>query len=116
MRTVIANAFSVNMLKQDTMLFFAQIDLETAKYYVNTIPECSAAYSVYSVYSIVGHQATADLLSAKLGCNVSFNRENYKKEKDDRIIVCLPAQRLDEGQILSVEELNRINVKFWLIK
>ena len=107
MRTVIANAFSVNMLKQDTMLFFAQITLDMARFYINDNGK---------VYSIIGHQSTADLLSAKLGFNVPLNRENYKKEKEDRIIVCLPFQRLEDGQILSIEELNRINVKFWLIK
>ena len=110
MRTVIANAFSVNMLKHDTILFFAQIDLETAKYYINENGDSNV------VYSVVGHQAAANLLSVKLGREVPYNRENYKKEKEDRIIVCLPFQRLEDGQILSIEELNRINVKFWLIK
>ena len=107
MRTVIANAFSVNMLKQDSMLFFAQITLDMARFYINDSGK---------IYSIVGHQGTADLLSAKLGCKVEFNRENYKKEKDDRIIVCLPNKRLEEGKVLSREELSQINVKFWLIK
>ena len=107
MRTVISNAFSVNMLKQDTMLFFAQITLDIATFMVNDSGK---------IYSIVGHQATADLLSAKLGCLVPLNRENYKKEKDDRIIVCLPSKRLEEGKVLSLEELEQIDIKFWVIK
>ena len=107
MRTVIANAFSVNMLKQDSMLFFAQITLNIAMFMISDSS---------NIYSIVGHQSTADLLSAKLGCDIPLNRENYKKEKDDRIIVCLPDTRLKEGEVLSKEELSRINVKFWLIK
>ena len=107
MRTVIANAFSVNMLKSDTMLFFAQITLDIARFYINDSGK---------IYSIVGHQATADLLSTKLGYPVPFNRDNYKKEKDDKIIVCLPNKRLEEGQVLSKEELSQIDVRFWLIK
>ena len=107
MRTVIGNAFSVNMLKNDAMLFFAQITLDMARNFVNDNG---------GIHSIVGHQATADLLSVKLGCPVPLNRENYKKEKDDRIIVCLPNKRLEEGKILSAEELSQIEVKFWLIK
>jgi hypothetical protein len=55
-------------------------------------------------------------LSAKLGCPIALNRENYKKEKADRIIVCLPDRRLEEGKVLSNEELSRIGVKFWLVK
>ncbi len=107
MRTIIANAFSVNMLKHDAMLFFTQIDLEIAKF---------IAHDDGDVHSIVGHEATANLLSVKLELEVPYNRENYRKEKDDRIIVCLPNKRLEEGKILSVEELLQIDVKFWLIK
>lgn len=107
MRNVISNAFSVNMLKGDALLFFSQIKLSDVKFYLEEGDE---------IYSIVGHQCTADLLSAKLGIEVKYNRENYKKEKNDQIIVCLPSRRLDEGQVLSLDELNQIDVKFWLIK
>ena len=105
-RTVLANAFSVNMLKHDGYYFFAKIDLEMAIYFV---------YNA-EVFSIIGHQSTAYLLSAKLGIPVEANRINYVKQKGDRIIVCLPAQRLEEGKILTLEELNKIEIKFWLVK
>ena len=104
-RNVIANAFSVNMLKGDSMLFFSQADLETVKHYI----------SEGEIHSIVGHQSTADLLSAKLGVKIELNRENYKKERTDSLIVCLPSKRLDEGQVLSKEELEKIDIKFWII-
>ena len=105
MKTVISNAFSVNMLKSDALLFFSQTDLETVKTLVQG-----------GVYSIIGHQSTADLLSAKLGIDIKLNRENFKKEKDDSIIVCLPSKRLDEGTVLTLDELNQIDIKFWIIK
>lgn len=106
MRNVIANAFSVNMLKEDSLLFFAKVDLDIVKSYI----------AQGEIYSIIGHQSTADLLSAKLGVKVELNRENYKKEKEDRIIVCLPSKRLEEGKVLSLEELEQIDIKFWVIK
>ena len=105
MRTVIANAFSVNMLKSNALLSFLQADLGTVK-----------TLAQDGVHSIIGHQSTADLLSAKLGIDIKLNRENYKKEKDDSIIVCLPSKRLDEGKVLTVEELKQFDVKFWIIK
>ena len=104
-RIVLSNAFSVNMLKHDALLFFGQIDLETVKTLVQD-----------RFYSVIGHQSTADLLSAKLGVEIKLNRENYKKEKGDAIIVCLPNKRLEEGKVLSLEELNQIDIKFWVIK
>jgi hypothetical protein len=104
-RIVLSNAFSVNMLKHDALLFFGQADLEMAKASVKD-----------GFYSIIGHQSTADLLSAKLNVEVKLNRENYKKEKDDIVIVCLPSKRLEEGKVLSLEELNQIDIKFWIIK
>ena len=104
-RLVLSNAFSVNMLKHDALLFFGQIDLETAK---------TLAHDGF--YSIIGHQSTADLLSAKLDVEIKLNRENYKKEKNDAIIVCLPSKRLEEGKVLSLEELEQIDIKFWVIK
>lgn len=105
-RTVLANAFSVNMLKHDGYYFFAKIDLEMAKYFVNN----------GEVFSIIGHKSTADLLSAKFGIPVDANRINYVKQKNDLIILCLPSKRLEEGQVLSAEELEKFDIKFWLVK
>ena len=107
MRTVIGNAFSINMLKGDAVLRFTEINLETVIFLIQPDND--------PIYSIIGHQGTADLLTAKLGREIKFNRENYKKEKEDRIIVCLPTSRLEEGKVLSREELDKTLVKFWLI-
>ncbi len=106
-RIVLANAFSVNMLKADGYLFFAKIDLPIVKYLISESKD---------FLSVIGHQSTANLLSAKLGIDVEVNRINYIKQHYDQIIVCLPTQRLEEGKILSLEELNKIDVKFRLVK
>ncbi len=106
MRNVIANAFSVNMLKEMALLCFNPVSLADAKFFLED----------GELYSIIGHKATADLLTAKLGVEIKYNRENYIKKKDDRIIVCLPNRRLDEGQVLTQEELQKTDVKFWLVQ
>jgi hypothetical protein len=106
MRNVISNAFSVNMLRNMATLCFIPASIDNIKFFLED----------GEIYSIIGHKGTADLLTAKLGIEIKYNRENYAKKKDDRIIVCLPNRRLDEGQVLSQEELEKINIKFWIVQ
>ncbi|MHB1702856.1 MAG: STIV orfB116 family protein [bacterium] len=108
MRIVLANAFSVNMLAHDGYYFFGHITEEFARDIV--------ALNNNAVFSIIGHQSTADLLSVKLHIPVSVNRINYIKQKDDQIIVATPAKRLEEGKVLTLDELKQIDVKFRLVK
>jgi hypothetical protein len=107
-RIVIANAFSINMIKESgSLLFFAYLPtIDEVKFHIE---------ESNNVHSIIGHQGTADILTVKLGMEIKYNRENYKKEKDDTILVCMVNKRLDEGQVLSKEELENINIKFWLV-
>ena len=105
MRNVIANAFSLNMLKDNCVLTCMQVDEETVKEYIKN-----------GFYSVIGHQGTAEILTAKLGFNINYNRENYKKGNEDQIIVCLPSSRLNEGQILTKEELENFKITYWLVK
>ena len=106
MRNIVSNAFSVNMLKEITLLSFIPASLSDIKFFLEE----------GELYSIIGHKATADLLTAKLGVEIKYNRENYTRKKDDRIIVCLPNKRLDEGQVLTEEELSKIDIKFWIVQ
>ncbi len=106
MRNVISNAFSVNMLREMAFLSFIPTNISDVKFYIQE----------GELYSIIGHKATADLLTAKLGVEIKYNRENYTRKKDDRIIVCLPSKRLEEGKVLTLEELEQIDIKFWVIK
>lgn len=106
MRNIVSNAFSVNMLREMAFLSFIPTNISDVKFYIQE----------GELYSIIGHKATADLLTAKLGVEIKYNRENYTRKKDDRIIVCLPNKRLDEGQVLTEEELSKIDIKFWIVQ
>lgn len=105
-KAVIANAFSLNMLSGKEMVYFEPVTEDYIKSMVSGM----------EVYSIVGHAATAALISAKLGVEVPYNRENYKLKKRDLMFVCLPNQRLEEGKVLSEEELKKIDMRFWLVQ
>jgi len=109
MRLVIANAFSVNMLKEARVLAFVPVSLEFAKTHVKTMKANNV-----EILSIVGHESTAKLLSRILGIEVPANRVDYKMERDDIMLVFTVPFRLPEGKVLSESELqeyaNKLNV------
>jgi len=99
-RLVIANAFSVNMLKEARVLAFVSVSLEFAKTHVKTMKERGV-----EILSIVGHESTAKLLSRILSIEVPVNRIDYKMERDDVMLVFAVPFRLPEGKVLSESEL-----------
>jgi len=99
-RVVISNAFSVNMLgTNDIALRFRKISLDLAR----EIVKLNGNY-----ISIVGHEATAKLLSSLLGVEVPTNRVNYTFSPADLLLVFTISYRLPEGKVLTAEELEKI--------
>jgi urate oxidase len=62
--------------------------------------------------SAVGHQATATLLSQLLGIEVPFNRVTVKAEPGDILIHFVLRERIPEGKILTLEELQSLPFDF----
>jgi len=109
MRVVVGNAFSVNMVQNDSIVIkFRKISLEEAKKIVKD------SY----VYSIVGHEATAKVLTQLLGVPIMTNRINYSIQPDDILIIFTIPFRLEEGKVLSEEEVERIksNLNIYLVQ
>lgn len=101
MTLYILSAFSLNMLPisrygQWIHLYIKEIDIPEAR-------EILARYKDF--VSAVGHQSTADLLSKLLGVKVPVNRTMVQLKGGDKAIVCQLFVRLQEGQVLSYEEL-----------
>ena len=70
--------------------------------------------------SAIGHQATADAFNAIFKPNptqeVHVNRIPATMSRDD-VAICLKVLgRLQEGQILTLEELERVGYEFYLVK
>ena len=107
---VIGNAFSVNMLNNDATISFRKISLDKVKEILQG----------NDFKSIVGHPATAQFLSELIGVKIEANREMYKMNKDDVLIVAVIGVRLPEGKVLSKEEVetlyNEGKVVFWEVK
>jgi hypothetical protein len=109
----IASAFSPNMLPldvgQSSIVKITKITADVAA----TIVAQTAEF-----ISAVGHEGTAQLLSAQLNLNVPVNRISITLDlaAGDKIIVALPTQRLPEGKVLSYEELCAIPIAYYLIE
>jgi len=102
-RVVIANAFSVNMIPNTTSIMtlrFKRINLETAK---NIVKDARGNY-----LSIIGHEATAILLSNLLDVEISINRANYIFNPNDLLLVFTIPFRLPEGRTLTYEEIKKV--------
>jgi len=96
----LSNAFSLNMLNLNpevptpVRLFVRPIDLQRVKSLLELGFE-----------SAVGHQSTAEILSTLLGIEVPMNRTAIKLQSGDIMIVFQLGVRLNEGQVLSKEEV-----------
>lgn len=66
--------------------------------------------------SAVGHKATADVLSALTGIQIPVNRVQIKMSVGDISIIFKPAIRLEEGRILTQEELKELPYELGTLK
>jgi hypothetical protein len=66
--------------------------------------------------SAVGHKSTADLLTKLLGFEVAYNRVQVRLEKNDVALVFQLLTRLEEGRVLTEEELKNISYKLYLVE
>jgi hypothetical protein len=105
-KVYLSNAFSLSMLTNfPTCLRVREVTLEDVK----------KLLSQSSFVSAVGHQATADLLSKLLQIPVPFNRVSITLNSNDVLVVFQLQTRLEEGKILSEEELAKLQFKFLIV-
>jgi plasmid stability protein len=62
--------------------------------------------------SAVGHQATAVMLTQLLGIEVPFNRIAVKAEPGDILVHFVLRERVPEGKVLTLEELQQLQFDF----
>jgi hypothetical protein len=103
---ILANAFSVNMLTEPKTLQFVQVN-------ENIIAQTLQSQSFQS---IIGHNSTAEFLSKRLCVQIDCNRQEYKLKSNDVLIVVTLGKRLEEGKVLTQEELIQFPVQYWVVK
>ena len=100
-RIVLSNAFSTNMLSGKAHdLRFVPLSLEFVRELIQFARERQI-----EIYSIIGHESTAKLLSQLLSTDVPVNRVNYTFTQSDLLLVFTIPVRLPEGKVLSDAEL-----------
>jgi len=97
----IANAFSLSMIQN----LPAKLEVEeVSEEYVKIIAKRAV--------SAIGHEATASIVSERLGVQVPVNRVQIKLNEGDCVYVFQLLQRLPEGKVLSKEEISSIPAKW----
>jgi len=66
--------------------------------------------------SAVGHVSTTEVLKSLLDTEIPCNRVSIKLAKNDTLIVFQLLVRIEEGKILSREEILKLPFKFYLVE
>ena len=104
----LANAFSLNMLGTK-----AKVKIRIEKITAEEVKNIIQFHGKFQ--SAIGHLSTANVLSELLGIEVPHNRTEIKLEKGDVLIVFQVKARLEEGKVLSKEEILALPTEFFLI-
>lgn len=107
-RFVVVNAFSLNMLDPDRGEEVVHV-IPVSEDVVRRILE------LHNFESAVGHTATAKFLSRKFGVDIETNRMQVKLDEDTVLVVMQVMKRLQEGVVLSDEEMEKVPVRFFLV-
>ena len=96
-KVYLSNAFSLSMLNLNpaAVVIVRSVNLDTVK----------DLLLKRGFESAVGHQSTAEILTNLLGIEVPANRVSIRLQPGDTLIVFQIGLRLQEGQVLSREEL-----------
>lgn len=78
-----------------------------------SVEEARELVRAAKVESAVGHEATAEFLSALLGVEIPFQRKSVFLQTGDRALHVFLKQRLPEGVVLSRQDLEKLD--FWLV-
>lgn len=104
----ISNAFSMNMISDYAIseILIRKLD----------ISEVRDMLMKEEFVSAIGHKATAEFLSKLLGIEIPMNRIMVKLGISDTILVFQLGVRLEEGKVLSEDEIRNIPFEFYVIK
>lgn len=80
-----------------------------------TTEEAQKLLSNGNFISAVGHQATAEVMSSLLGVKIPTQRIQVKMQPKDKAIIFRLLTRLEEGKVLSREELEALPFEIGLL-
>jgi len=102
-RVYLVNAFSINMLSNfPAELTVVKIEKEE---FCSDL-EMSMKYG--ELINAIGHESTVNLVNVLCNTQLQKNRIEVKMNEGDKILIIQPMQRLEEGKVLSNEEIMKI--------
>lgn len=109
-RTILCNVFTTNMLSwADGERSFRFTPL--------SLVEARDILLGNGFEQAVGHPATCTVLSARLGLDIQPERANVRLTGDELLIIAnVVTPRLNEGQVLSREQIEECPIVFWLVE
>jgi hypothetical protein len=110
----ITNAFSTGMF------VFTAYNLAIVRFEKITEKEAKDMLERNIFVSAIGHEATAKVLSERLGQEIKADRKPVSlREVGDRVLICqisFPGGRLPEGKVLTEEEVRRLPITYILAR
>ncbi|MEM3423742.1 MAG: DUF1874 domain-containing protein [Nitrososphaeria archaeon] len=114
MTTYIGNSFTLSMLKPQQLL--EGVTITARRITLEEVKEKLGGQFV----SCIGHGSTAEFISQLLGIKIPMNRIQIKLEKEDELIVIQVMERIEEGKVLSREEIESMykneKIHFFLVR
>jgi hypothetical protein len=116
-RLVVANAFSLSMMDRQAQVgadYRMPTPIENVERFIEaSLSMCEDEGYTFIVHSIVGHKDTASVFSHVLGFPVEYNRETFKLQPEDDLLVGqYVGPRLEEGATALPEGAT---IEWWLI-
>jgi len=102
--------FNTNIIPGEAV---ARVSKATGRTVVELMTDAAADGTMVSA---IGHEATAQAFSKITGIEVPVNRIQAAPQPGDRAISLKINGRLPEGQILSLEEMQKIGYEIFLIE
>lgn len=98
---------NTTILTADGDFSLRSISLEKAREMVDDADE---------IISAIGHQSTAEIMTALLDKQVDVNRINFKQTPEIKALCFKLNGRPEEGKILTLEEIEAIGYEFKLLE
>jgi hypothetical protein len=110
-KVIISNAFSISMVMP------ANSDTKEANVSIKEVAVEDVKEALKGSFeSAVGHQSTAEILSTLLETSIPMNRISVSIEKGDVLYVFQLLKRIEEGKILSADEIKNLPYKFFKVE
>jgi len=102
----LANAFSIGMLDSaNAIIKVSEAEVEKIRSLMKN-----------NFTSAVGHQSTSEILSKLLNVTVPMNRSPIKIKEGDTLVIFQLLTRLEEGRVLTADEILSLPYKFYIVE